>query len=99
MARNVIAEKTSASLLLSEILICGAALALGVAKSVADAAYGEQILGVFRILLDLLAQVPDVDVNRARVPVGGIAPDPRQQHVASEHPPRRPGQRRQDLEL
>ena len=50
-------------------------------------------------MLDLLAQVPDVHVDGARIPVGGVAPDARQQHVPREHPTGGPGQGGNDLEL
>src|SRR3712207_7573494 len=47
--------------------------------------HGEDQLGVARVLLELLAQVADVDVDRARVAVGGVAPDALEQHRAAEH--------------
>src|ERR1700722_5277366 len=72
---------------------------LGVSESVADAADREHEFGVLGVELDLLAQVADVDVDRALVAVGRVAPDPRQQHVAGEHPARRARQCRQQLEL
>ena len=40
-----------------------------------------------------------MDVDRARVAVRRVAPDPRQQHVAREHAARAAGERREDLEL
>src|SRR4051812_28099483 len=52
-----------------------------VAEAIADAANGEEVLGRARVTLDLLAQVADVDVDRARVPVGGVAPDLLQEHL------------------
>src|SRR4051794_30858343 len=70
-----------------------------VAEAVADAAHREEVLRLLRVRLDLLPQMPDVDVDRAWVAVGGVAPDARQQHVAGEHASGRPGQRREDLEL
>src|SRR3954454_18979661 len=77
----------------------GTGLPLLVAEAVSDAAYREQVLRLLRIHLDLLAEVADVDVDRARVAVGGIAPDAGQQHVAGEHAARRAGERGEDLEL
>ena len=73
--------------------------ALRVAEAVADAAHGEEVLGVLRVALELLAQVADVHVDRARVAVGAVAPDAREQHVARQHAARAGGQREQDLEL
>src|SRR2546423_13862926 len=97
MAPNVIAANSSASLLLSEMRT--ERLPLGVAEAIPDASHGEQVLGVLGVALDLLAQVADVDVDRARIAVGGIAPDPCQQHVPGEHAAGRAGERREDLEL
>ena len=47
--------------------------------------------GSFGVRLDLLPQVADVDVDRARVAVGGVAPHAREQHVAREHAARASG--------
>ena len=44
--------------------------------SAADAAHREQVLRVLGILLELLAEVSDMDVDRARVAVRGVSPDP-----------------------
>src|SRR3954464_7588764 len=73
--------------------------ALLVAEAVSDAAYREQVLGLLRIHLDLLPEMPDVDVDRPRVTVRRIAPHAREQHVAREHAPRRARERGEDLEL
>src|SRR3954451_11734121 len=73
--------------------------ALLVAEAVSDAAYREQVLGLLRIRLDLLPQMPDVHVDRARVAVRRVAPDAREQHVAGEDTARRARQRGEDLEL
>ena len=70
-----------------------------VAEAIAHATYREQVLGLLRVALDLLAQVADVHVDRARVAVGGVAPDASQQHVAREHSPGAERQRLEDLEL
>src|SRR4051812_3773565 len=70
-----------------------------VAEAVSDAAHREQVLRLLRIGLDLLPQMADVDVDGARVAVGGVAPDAREQHVAGEHPAGRARQRGEDLEL
>src|SRR5258708_4361634 len=58
----------------------GRALLIGapsvaVAEAVADAPYREQVLGLLGVQLDLLAQVADVHVDRARVAVRRVAPD------------------------
>src|SRR5262249_24174602 len=74
-------------------------LRLSVPEAVSDAADREQVLRVLWVVLELLAQVADVDVDRARVAVGGVCPDPVEQHVAREDPPGGAGQGRQDLEL
>src|SRR4029079_13283860 len=43
--------------------------------------------------------MPDVDVDGARIAVRGVAPDVLEQHLAREDPPRRAGERGEDLEL
>ena len=68
-------------------------------EAVADAAHGEEELGLLRVALELLAQVPDVDVDGARVAVLGVAPDVLEQRLAGEHPAGRAGERAEDLEL
>ena len=55
--------------------------------------------GALGVALELLAQVADVDVDRARVAVGGVAPDLLEQHLARLDPARRAGERGEDLEL
>ena len=50
-------------------------------------------------LLQLLAQVPDVDVDGARVAVLGVAPDVLEQGLAGEHAAGRAGEGAEDLEL
>src|ERR687898_2528620 len=74
-------------------------LAIRVPEAIADPAHREQVLGLLGIALELLAKVPDVDVDRARIPVGGVAPDVLQQALAAEHPPGGAREHRQDLEL
>src|SRR5262245_36070333 len=68
-------------------------------EAVAHPAHGEEKLGVFRVLLQLLAQVADVDVYGARIAVLGIAPDVLEQRLAAEHAAGRARQRGEDLEL
>ena len=70
-----------------------------VPEAVAHAAHGEDQLGRLGLGLELLAQVADVHVDRARVAVGGVAPDALEQHRAAEHPARGARQRGEDLEL
>src|SRR5829696_10086130 len=79
----------------------GEATAAGscVPEAVADAAHGQDQLRSLRLLLELFAQVADVDVDRARVAVGGIAPYALEKHRAAEHSPRAASQRREHLEL
>src|SRR4051794_7556662 len=72
---------------------------LPVPEVVADPAHGEDQLGLLRVLLDLLAQVADVNVDRARIAVGGVAPQALEQHRAAEHAARGARQDREDLEL
>ena len=52
-------------------------------EAVADAAHGEDQLGLARVALELLAQVADVDVDRARLAVVGVAPERLEQHPAA----------------
>ena len=73
--------------------------ALRIAEAVAHAAHGEQVLGVLRVALELLAQVADVHVDRAGVAVGAVAPDAREEHVARPHAPGAGRQGDEDLEL
>ena len=54
-----------------------------VAEAVADAAHGEDVRRLARVGLDLLAQVADVDVDRARLAVGRVAPDRLEQRLAA----------------
>src|SRR4051812_16882672 len=74
-------------------------LASLVAEAVAHTTHGEDVLRFLGVALELLAQVADVDVDRAGVAVGGVAPHALQQHVAREHASRRARQGAQDLEL
>jgi hypothetical protein len=52
-----------------------------------------------RLALELLAQVADVDVDRPRVAVGGVAPDALEQGRPAVDAARVAGERREDLEL
>src|SRR5215217_8078745 len=96
IAHSTIRPKISASRLRSDRIRTRLLL---VAEAVADAAHGEDVLGLLGVGLELLAQVADVDVDRARVAVGGVAPEPREEHVAREHAAGTRGERAQDLEL
>src|SRR6185437_7106584 len=71
----------------------------GVAEAVADAAHGEDVDGLARIRLDLLAQVPDVYVDGARLAVGRVAPDRLEQRLAGVDPAGVERERVQNLEL
>src|SRR5215213_2722108 len=95
-AAAVIAKNRNASLFRSERSFGTPSAVL---EAVAHAAHGEDQLGLRRVALQLLTQMPDVHVDRARVAVSGVPPDALQQAAAAEHPSRRPRQRRQDLEL
>src|ERR1700730_18783887 len=68
-------------------------------EPVADAANGENELGVRGIGLELLAQVAHVDVDRARVAKVRAAPQCLEQHPPAVDAPGMRHQRPQDLEL
>src|SRR3954454_12890511 len=70
-----------------------------VSEVVPHAAHGEEELRILRIALHLLAQMADVDVDRAWVAEGRVAPQAVEQHRAAEHPARVAGEDREDLEL
>src|SRR6476661_2768966 len=70
-----------------------------VAEAIADAAHREQVLGGARVPLELLPKVANVDIDGARVPVGGVSPDLLEEHLARLDPARRTGKRGEDLEL
>src|SRR3954449_107715 len=70
-----------------------------VAEAVSDAAHREEVLGLLRIRLDLLPEMPDVHVDRPRIAICGVAPDAGEQHVAGEHAARRARERGEDLEF
>src|SRR5919109_3286944 len=73
--------------------------ALRVPEAVPDAAHREDELRLARILLELLAQVADVDVDRARLTVVGAAPERLEQHPARVDPARVRRERPEELEL
>src|SRR5215211_979318 len=93
-AASVIAKKSSASRLRTEFI--GSLL---VAEPVAHAADREQVLRPPRVALELLPQVADVDVDRPRVAVGGIAPDLLEQRLPGHHLTGCRAERGEDLEL
>src|SRR4051794_870751 len=97
MAARMIRAKISARRLRRER--SGRTGSLLVAEAVADPAHGEDELRLLGIGLELLAQVPDVHVDRARVAIGRVAPHAREQHVAREHPAGAARHRAEDLEL
>src|SRR5512145_2572619 len=68
-------------------------------EAIPGAAHGEDQLGIARVALDLLAQVADVDVDRARLPVVGAAPQALQQLAPGEHDARARREHHQHLEL
>src|SRR5262245_29941059 len=70
-----------------------------ISEPVTHASHREEVLRLARVALELLAQVADMDVDRARVAVGGVAPDLLEQHLAGHHAARGAGERREDLEL
>src|SRR5215208_4741371 len=89
-------QKISASLFLSERSRTDPSLLL---EAVPHAAFGQDHLRVRRILLQLLAQVADVNVDRALVPVLRVAEHVLEQLRAREDTTRLPRKREQDLEL
>src|SRR4051795_11427236 len=96
IAHSTIRPNISASRLRSDRIRTRLVL---VAEAIADAAHREDVLGLLGVDLELLAQVADVDVDRARVAVGRVPPHAREQHVAREHTARAGGERAEDLEL
>jgi len=68
-------------------------------QPVAHAAHGEQQLRRLGALLELLAQVADVDVDPARVAVRAVPPDRAQELVAREEVAGAAHERLHDLEL
>jgi len=73
--------------------------ASGRLQSVAGPPDGEDVARLVGLGLELLAQVPDVYVDGARVAVGGVAPDRAQQLLAVEQPARVDRERVEQLEL
>src|SRR6185503_16089755 len=69
------------------------------AEAVADAAHRADQQRRRRVALELLAQVPDVHVDRPLLAVIGRIPDALEQRAAREHAAGRAHQRAQDLEL
>ena len=72
---------------------------LSVAEAVARAAHRQDQLGLLGVPLDLLAQVPDMDVDRAWLAVVGAPADPLQQLPPAEDDPGIGGEEREQLEL
>src|ERR1039458_9172807 len=68
-------------------------------KAISGSAYGDDQARLLRGRLELFAQVADVNVDRARVAVCGIAPDRPQQLLAVEQPPGLVHQAGEQLEL
>src|SRR5207244_3261204 len=73
--------------------------ALAVPEAVADAAYRQDVLRLPRLGLQLLAQVPDVDVDRPWVAVVGALPERLQEHPPAEDAARACRERAEQLEL
>src|SRR5207244_7943010 len=68
-------------------------------EPVADAPDGLEVAGPRGLVLDLLAQPPDVDGDGARVEGRRVAPDPPHQMLTREHPPRMAGEEPEEVEL
>src|SRR5262249_7694402 len=70
-----------------------------IAKAVAHAADRQDVLGLRRVGLELLAQVTHMDVDRPRIAEIGAAPQRLEQKAPAEHPAGQRGERSQQLEL
>src|SRR5439155_6749665 len=70
-----------------------------IAEAVADAAHGEDVFGLARVTLELLAQVTDVDVDRPRLAIVGASPERLEQHPPAVDAAGVRRQRPQELEL
>src|SRR5215210_3097452 len=71
---------------------------LSLAENISDTPRGVDEFGIPGVALYLLAEVADVDINRAFV-TELVAPHPAQERAAREHPARARGQGHQELEL
>src|SRR6185437_4523264 len=71
----------------------------GNVQPVPGAAYGDDQARRLGHLLELLAQVAHVHVDRSRVAVGAVAPDRAQQLLAAEQAPGLADERAEQLEL
>src|SRR5207244_2037785 len=68
-------------------------------EPVAGAAHGQDQLRLARVYFELLAKVPDVDVDRSWLAVGRIAPDRLEERPAAEDLARLGHERPEQLEL
>src|ERR1700686_2409316 len=75
-------RKTARSLKKMRFFTCSSFRGL---ETVAGAAHGLEIARVLGVGLDFLADAADVDVDRARSDVGGVAPDGVKKVIAAEH--------------
>src|SRR6185503_7548282 len=71
----------------------------GVPEAVAGPPHREYQLRVARVALDLLAEMPDVDVDRARLAVVGAPANALEELPPAEHHARLGGEQREQLEL
>src|SRR4051812_22844492 len=94
-AAAVIAKKSSTSRFRTELREKNSLIA----EAIADATHREEVLRGARIPLELLPQMPDVDVDGARVPVRGVAPDVLQEDLPCQDATRGARERGEDLEL
>src|SRR5665647_1638430 len=72
---------------------------LGGTRPVADAAHGDDDLGVLRVVLDLRTQALDVDIDQTRVAGVPITPHLLEQHLTGEHLPRLACEGNEEVEL
>src|SRR6188768_665168 len=77
----------------------GAGASCAVPEAVPRAPHREDQLRLARVALDLLPEMADVDVDRARLAVVGTPADALEQLSAAEHDPRLRREQREQLEL
>src|SRR5207253_1576860 len=82
-----------------ELSAPGGRSSLRTSQAVPGATHGEDVPRLLGLWFELLAQVADVDVDRARVPICAVAPDRPEQLLAVEQPAGIGHQRVEQLEL
>ena len=77
-------RKTARSLKKMRFFTFSSFSSFGRLEAVAGAAHGFQVARILRVGLDFFADAADVDIDRARGHIGGVAPDGVEQMVAAE---------------